>query len=390
MIGRQRVSQAVCGAALVLLAAACAPNSGTPPPAPAPSAQPSAAAPSAAPGAAAPGAPAPAPAAPASAPAPAAHVRVASQNVAGDVLIYWAAERGYYQQEGLDVEIVPILDASQMTPALATEQVDVAGIGGTAPMWNAVARNVPLKLVLDKGTFRAGADFGGLVVRKELYDAGRVRRLDDFRGLTVGLIPPGKASGNGAILANALRPHGITFDDLNVQSMPFPDMVPALTNGALDAAVLGEPFLLRAERGGAAVKIAGNAELYPDYTVSALCFTPTLYGQPAARAYTRAYVRATRDYLGALAGTPGGSTRAQVDEVMARFTGIDPAIVHDMIPVGYSPNAQPNRDSLLYTYQFFRELGLVNEPIPDPALAALWGTDLLDGVLAELGRLPEN
>ncbi|HZS01420.1 MAG TPA: ABC transporter substrate-binding protein [Chloroflexota bacterium] len=369
-------------AALTLLAAGCAPGSGAPAPA-APTSAPTAAT--------APTTASPPAAAPTSAPAPTtAHVRVATQNVAGDVLIHWAADRGYYQQEGLDVEIVPILDASQMTPALATEQVDIAGIGGTAPMWNAVVRGVPLKLVLDKGTFKPGADFGGLVVRKELYDAGRVRRLEDFRGLTVGLIPPGKASGNGAVLANALRPLGITFDDLTIQPMPFPDMVPALTNGAIDAAILGEPFLLRAERAGAATKIAANAELYPNYTVSALCFTPTLYASPAARAYSRAYVRAAREYLSALAGPPGNSTREQVDAVMARFTGIDAAIVRDMVPVGYSPNALPNRDSLLYTYQFFRELGLVNEPISDAALAALWGTEVMDAVLGELGRLPES
>ncbi|HLH21359.1 MAG TPA: ABC transporter substrate-binding protein [Chloroflexota bacterium] len=382
----RHVNRGVCLLALaVLIAAGCAPGSSAGPAAPPTS---SAVSPTAG---AAPSAAAAAPAATSTAPPAATHLRVASQNIAGDVMIYWAAERGYYQQEGLDVEIVPILDASQMTPALATEQVDVAGIGGTAPMWNAVARGVPLKLVLDKGTFRPGADFGALVVRKDLYDAGRARRLDDFKGLTLGLIPPGKASGNGAIMAHALRGVGLTLDDLNVQSMPFPDMVPALANGALDAAVLGEPFLLRAERGGAAVKLAGNSELYPDYTVSALCFTPTLYNnQPAARAYARAYVRAVREYLTALAAGPGDATRAQVDEVMARYTGIDQAVVRDMVPVGFSPNALPNRDSLLYTYQFFRELGLVSEPIPDPALTALWGTDLMDNVLAELGRLPEG
>jgi NitT/TauT family transport system substrate-binding protein len=319
-------------------------------------------------------------------------VRVASQNAAGDVLIYYAADRGFYEQEGLDVEIVPFANPADLTPALATEQVDIAGIGGTAPMWNAIARGVPLRLVLDKGSFKPGADFGAVVVRKDLYDSGRVRRLDDLRGLTVSLVPPGRASGNGAFLALGLQPTGLTMDDLNIQPLPFPDMVPALANGAVDAAVLAEPFVyLTTSRQGTAVKLVGNAELVPNYTISALCFSPTLYAnRPAARAYARAYVRAARDYLAALAAPPDDPARLRVAEVIAGFSKLDVATVREMVPVGFSPNALPNHDSLVYAYRYFREVGMVPEPIPEAAFEAIWGTELLDDVLRELGRLPES
>ena len=59
-------------------------------------------------------------------------------------------------------------------------------------------------------------------------------------------------------------------------------------------------------------------------------------------------------------------------------------------PPGYSVNGLPNKDAMLYCYQFFRDQGLVPEPVSDAAMAALWGTDLTEEALNELGRLPES
>ena len=79
-----------------------------------------------------------------------------------------------------------------------------------------------------------------------------------------------------------------------------------------------------------------------------------------------------------------------MEESIARHTGIAVATVHDMVPVGLSPNGLPNRESIMYCYEFFREQGQIPEPVSDAQLAALWGTSLVDEVLAEIGRVPEN
>src|SRR3954464_11990076 len=111
-----------------------------------------------------------------------------------------AAERGYFHQEGLDAELVLFPKDSEMNPAPATEQVDVAGVGGTAPMWNAVARGVRMKLVLDKGSFRPGYGFTAVVRRKDLYDPSLGERMENLRGRTIAMIPPGLGAGNGPVL----------------------------------------------------------------------------------------------------------------------------------------------------------------------------------------------
>jgi NitT/TauT family transport system substrate-binding protein len=256
-------------ATLLLLAGACAPASQ-------PAAKPAPAAPSAPPAAVVPPA-APAPTAAPASPLALGRVRAASQNVAGDIAMYVAADRGYFQQEGLDAELVPFANASEMNAALATEQVDVAGIGGTAPMWNAVARGVRMKLVLDKGSFRPGYGFTAVVRRKDLYEPSLGERLENLRGRTIALIPPGLGAGNGPVLYAGLQRAGLALDDVTVQQLSFPDMIAALANGAIDAGMMGEPFLSRSLAQGSIVRMMGNDEIYPGFTVAALCFTPTFY-----------------------------------------------------------------------------------------------------------------
>src|SRR5262249_22480689 len=182
----------VCLAAQVLLAA-CAPAS-APPAASQPASQPApaAAAPvatSGAPAAASAPAAQPAPAAPA-APPSLTPLRMGTQTSVNDIAMWLGAERGYFQQEGVELDLVPFSNASEMVPAIATEQLEAGGIAFNPAAINAVARGVPLKVVLDRATFRPGFGTQAMVVRKQTYDAGRGRTLGELKGLTGPVLPP--------------------------------------------------------------------------------------------------------------------------------------------------------------------------------------------------------
>jgi NitT/TauT family transport system substrate-binding protein len=325
------------------------------------------------------------------APPAAVTVRYGGQPLASDVGLYLAIDHGYFQQEGIDLELVPFAAGSEIVPALATNQVDAAGLGPNPAFWNAVARGLDFKAVLDRSSFRPGHGATALVVRKTVYDAGRGHRLDDLRGLTMAISPPGKGTTSVAALAPAMQRVGASVDDLTIQPLAFPDMVPALAHGSVDAALLAEPFLTRAIRDGTIAKVMGQDEMYPYLTVGILAFSPGLYAdRPLAKRFVRAYLRAIRAYSLALAGRPAEINRAQVDEVIARYTRVDIATVRDMVPPGFSPNGLPNLESLLYCYRFFREQGLVPDAVSEATLASVWGFDIVDEVLADLGRLPER
>ncbi|HZS01980.1 MAG TPA: ABC transporter substrate-binding protein [Chloroflexota bacterium] len=339
-------------------------------------------------------APAPTASAPSAAvpstPPVAAHVRIASQFAATDVGHYIAVERGYYRQEGLDVELINFADASEMIPSLATDQVEVGGIGPNPATWNAVARGVKLKLVMDKGSVRPGIGYTALVIRKDVYDAGRGRSLTDLRGLHIAFTPPGKATTNAMPMAVGMERTGASLDDLVIEPLPFPDMAAALANGSVDGAMIVEPFLSRVLRQGTAVRVMGLDEMYPDFPIGQVGFASAFYAnRPLAKALVRGYVRAVRDYDSAIAGRTGEADRAQIDEILSRNTRIDVATVHEMVPVGLNPNGRFNVAGVRDAYRWFREQGFIPEPVSETAINDLLGVELVDEVLAEIGRVPD-
>lgn len=318
------------------------------------------------------------------------HVRFSTQFASGGVPLYLAVDRGYFQQEGIDLEFVPFSSNSEMVPALATNQVEAGGISLNVATMNALARGVQLKAMLDAGSLRPGYGFTALLMRKDVYDSGRGRSLTDLRGLNLVNTPPGKATTNYCAMSSALQRLGVPQSDVDMQPLPFPDMVPAFANNAVDGGIAGEPFMTRILRQGTGVKVMGQDEMYPNFTVNFIAYSTGLYtNRPAAKGFARAYIRALRDYLAAVGGGTSRTDRAQVDESIARYTRIDVDTVREMAPVGFNPNGLLNVESMLWCYPWFREMGFLTDPVPDATFAALWGTELVDEVLNEIGRVAE-
>ena len=103
--------------------------------------------------------------------------------------------------------------------------------------------------------------YQSVVVRKEVYDSGRGRDLPVLRGMSMAITPPGKATTSACALAHGLQGVGMTLDDLNIQGLTFPDMVPALANGAVDSGLMSEPFKTRALRQGTIVATVPTSQL---------------------------------------------------------------------------------------------------------------------------------
>jgi ABC-type nitrate/sulfonate/bicarbonate transport system substrate-binding protein len=326
--------------------------------------------------------------APAAAPV---RVRMGTQTSVNDIAMWLGAERGYFQEEGIDLDLVPFSNASEMVPSLATDQIEAGGIAFNPATINAIARGVPLKIVLDRATFRPGFSTQAMVVRKQVYDAGRGQNLGDLKGLTVAVLPPGKGTGSACALHAGLLKFGASIHDVEIQNLTAPDMLGALANGQVDAGLLQEPFLTEALRQGNGVRLMGQDEMYPNFTLGVTAFSTKLYeNRPAAKAVVKAYIRASRAYNDAVSGRTPPSDRAEIDALLSRYTKIDEATVREMTPTGVSVNGIINLESQRYCHQFFVDEGLVPQPLTDAQFAALWGTELLDEVLAEIGRLPES
>jgi NitT/TauT family transport system substrate-binding protein len=265
-----------------------------------------AAPPAAPPAAAPPAAPAAAQAsAPTAAPQPVT-LRQAAQTGASGIIVWLAEQRGYLRQEGLTVEQIPFTNASETIPALATGQVEISPMPANPAMWNAVARGVPAKIMVDVGSYTPDRGDQVLAVRKDVYDSGRGRRLEDLPSLSLAITPPGKATTSACALSVGLQRVGLSLDDVDIQPIGFPDMVGAFANRAIDAVLIYEPFLTRSIQQGTAVKVLGLGDMYPGFTIASLGFAESLYAnRPAAKGFARAYVRSIREYLAAVSSPSG-------------------------------------------------------------------------------------
>jgi NitT/TauT family transport system substrate-binding protein len=271
-------------------------------------------------------------------------VRFADTGVGANAGIYVALKRGYFREEGLEIDLVPFDTADRIVPALATDQVDVAGAGIGAGLFNAIARGIPVKIVAGQVVDEPGYYGAGLLIRKDLFDAGRVHDYADLRGLRVGL--PSLNSSLGANFARLLALGHLMTGEVEVTELPPPELAVAMTNGALDAVLIQEPFSTRLVQAGVGVRWKSVGDIDPHHQATVLLYAP---GFPqrvpdAASGFLVAYLRGVRDYLAAM---QGGGDPVPIYEILAEYTAVkDLNLYATLAPNVYAPNGRPNPASL--------------------------------------------
>ena len=76
---------------------------------------------------------------------------------------------------------------------------------------------------------------GALVVRKDHVESGRYKDYKDLKGFKVAVI--GHGTSNSSALNEALKRGGHKFEDAESVELAFPQMIAALRNKAIDAAM---------------------------------------------------------------------------------------------------------------------------------------------------------
>ena len=311
-------------------------------------------------------------------------VRVGIAQASSDVGLYLAEKKGYFKAEGLSVSFIPFDSGARMVAPLGAGQLDVGAGSPAAGLYNAVARGIEIKIVADKGSTPPGYGFQPLLVRKDLVDSGRFKTLKDLKGMKIAGSAPGSAS--TSTLNEVLKKAGLRYTDVERVFMGFPQHVIALQNKAVDASMTTEPSATRAVQSGAAVRIVGDDEIYPNHQLAVI-----LYGGPfikekpdAARRFMRAYLRAVRDYNDALVdGKIAGPNADEVIAALTEYTPIkDPAVYRSIHTQGCNPDGHLNVDSLRKDLDFYKEQGEVKANV---TVEQAIDHSFVDAALKELG-----
>jgi NitT/TauT family transport system substrate-binding protein len=300
-------------------------------------------------------------------------VKVGVLGVLAEAGHYLALERGYFAEEGLQIEYVPFDTGARMVSALGADQLDVGAGGVSAGLFNAVARGVGIRVVAPQSSYAAGRSPGYLVVRRELVESGQVRDYPDLRGRTLGL--NARASVNDYIASLAAERGGFPLAELNMVEMGFGEQVTALANAAIDVAILAEPLATVVAERGTGVKWRELADLEPGLQVTVLLYSPGFSTERAAvaRRWMIAYLRGVRDYMDAL--IHGKDRDRMIDALVKHTPNKDPALYDRIGMALIDPNGEVNRASLERQLRWISTLGVLQgtvtlDDVVDPSFAA--------------------
>lgn len=287
--------------------------------------------------------------------------------------LFVAIERGYFADEGIEVELTPLQGGSDSVVQLAAGNFDAAVGGAGAGLLNAAARGVEFFVVAPMHSERPPLT-SPLVISADRTD--EIRSVADLRGKRVAINATGAATEYW--LAQALAQGGLTFDDIELTALAFRDVPAALQSGSLDASILGEPLVTINEDNGVVAVL--SEDFIDGFTATYLYMgAPLLNERPeVARGFMRAYLRACRDLQ-------GDYMNEEIAQIIEKYTEVPADVVLRASPAQYDPNGSvPIADlETLQTYFLGRGQLEYTDPLD---ISAFVNTTLAAEVAAELDQ----
>jgi NitT/TauT family transport system substrate-binding protein len=222
------------------------------------------------------------------------------------------AER-FFEEEGVDVEVVSGLRAEESVAAVVTGQIDVLPGPLRAGLLSAIAQGAKVRIAAGQGELaRDGCTYFALVLRPGLEPSAAtpIRKM--------------RTSQDGAtryVVSRMLEPHGIDVKSVETVRIPEAVMVASLERGSIDAVAVSEPALTRTSKAGRVWIRAQDA--VPDFQWGVLVFGERLLtkDRDAGLRFLRAYERGVARYR-------EGKTARNV-AIIAQATGESEAITRE-------------------------------------------------------------
>lgn len=312
-------------------------------------------------------------------------VKIGHLGIVADGPFYLAIENGYFKAEGLEVQLERFTSAAQATAPLSTNQVQVAGGGLSAGLFNAFARGWPVRIAMPRTRDVPGYSSDTLIVRNDLRNS--VRSLQDLKGKKIAINAPSAAL--HYMVGKMLESANVKLSEVEIVVMPWPNMGPALETKAIDAGAVVEPFAAIYNEKNLAFPFRRSADVLtnPYFEVSVILFNTDWSTRSAdqAKGFTVAYLRGARDYYDAMRGGP---KRKQVVDVLMKYTSLkDPAQYNQIQWEFVDPNLQFNVESMRDQQEWYAAQGSVTKKVD---VETMIDRSFVEHALGKVGRLPAN
>ncbi|MFP4027279.1 MAG: ABC transporter substrate-binding protein [Candidatus Brocadiia bacterium] len=235
--------------------------------------------------------------------------------------IHIAREEGFFEEEGLEVELVHVKRSSHALPALARGKLDVAAGSISLGIFNAIDSNLEIRLVADKGNMSTEAlPYLALLVRDDLAGGDLGEKLKKIKPLRISAPP----DTNGIWFTHrSLKKLGVNVNDVRFVYIHPSSGIDALKSRKIDGLMTGEPWIARARRAGGSIIACRDYETMPGYQYATILFGPRLVrDEPElGRRFMIAYMKGIRLYN-------EGKTKRNL-KVLERATGLDQELLKE-------------------------------------------------------------
>ncbi|SFL91691.1 ABC transporter substrate-binding protein [Pelosinus propionicus] len=286
-------------------------------------------------------------------------VKVGMKQVVSDAGILIGTAKNYYKDLGIKIEPVQFNTGQEMINQLAAGQLDVGATVTSSGLFNAMSRDIPIKIVADKGINLPGQGYYRLVIRKDLTDT--IKDYKDLRNKKIAIV--GTASLDEIALSRVLQKGALTTNDVDIQIIrSFPDMLVSFGNKSIDAAMIIEPFVTLSINKDLTDPWKDPVDYDPDAQTALLVYGTSMTKNPAvANRFMTAYIQSLRDYND---GFVKNKNRSQIIDILCKYSVIkDPALYEKMFPTGLNPNGYVRTKGILLDLDWYKENHLLKSDI---------------------------
>lgn len=265
------------------------------------------------------------------------------QNDLHHLALWVALEKGYFQEEGVDVEISGIFRAGpELMNAFTAGALDMAYVGEAPATFSVANKTADISVVAQVNT-----EGSALVVAK---GQSGISEVSDLEGKTVGV--PGHATVQDFLVRKALREAGVDSSRVNLLIIKPPEMIGALRTDQIDAFIAWEPYPSKAAVENVGRNLASSRDIWAGHPCCVLVSdSKFLKSRPdKVERVVRAHVRATTF----IKENPEEAVRIGV-----RFTGMDEATVRralQFVEYTYVPSIDGEQEYV----RFLSELGYIS------------------------------
>lgn len=259
-----------------------------------------------------------------------------------------AVDGGLFAEEGLNVKLEVMQGGAAAIPGLVSGELD-ATFGAWASFFQAVSEGIELRAIADG--VRARENFTQILTTPNTGLEGKPAEL---AGRTVAVNTLNNL-GEMAV-RSAVREAGGDPEAVKLVEIPFPDMIPALERGDVDAIWAVEPFVTLAKQNIGAVTVVdayvGPMEGFPvagfQATAQFVEDNPNTVG-----AIQRALAAATE--------TANTETERMTQEIIPGFTELEPAVAEKLTLPEFVSEIDP--EQLQRVVDYMVEFEILSEPM---------------------------